>query len=530
MDEKRIGTLICCSSGGTTNVKTVKRLIDYLSLMKYDFLEICMEDLFQIPEEPYFGYLRGGYSKEEMHEIVSYGEEKGIEVIPSIQLLAHLKHLLKLPMYWDVKDIDDILLIGEEKTYELIDHILKTVREYFKTDKVNIGFDEAHKVGLGKYLDKHGYQNRFNLLCGHLQKVCEIAEKYGFKPHMWSDMFFRLVNKGDYYGKNLHIPKAVINKIPSNVGIIYWDYYSRDAEMYDSMFKSHLETKKETWFATCAWCHNGFAPQNRLSLYTSEIAFKSLEKYNVNNIIVTLWGDDGNECSFFSVLPSLFAMKQFSLGNYDEDKIAKEFEELFGVNYYSFLKLDLPNKTKSNQDLIKITNPCKSMLYNDCFLGWKDFDIEKEGHIDFEAYSKELSEIGKEMKEFKYLFDNLSILCKALSFKGELGVKTRKAYKANNKNELRKLLKQYQQAYIWVKKFHESFKERWFEDNKPFYWEIHEARLGGLESRILQCKNRIQMYLKNKISRIEELEVEILPYSDWGLQYNDYLGSISTSS
>ena len=45
-------------------------------------------------------------------------------------------------------------------------------------------------VGLGRYLDKHGYVNRFELLLKHLNKVCEIAQKYGFKPMMWVDMFF----------------------------------------------------------------------------------------------------------------------------------------------------------------------------------------------------------------------------------------------------------------------------------------------------------------------------------------------------
>lgn len=35
----------------------------------------------------------------------------------------------------------------------------------------------------------------------HLSRVSQIAEKYGFKPMMWSDMFFCIAGKGEYYHK-----------------------------------------------------------------------------------------------------------------------------------------------------------------------------------------------------------------------------------------------------------------------------------------------------------------------------------------
>ena len=58
--------------------------------------------------------------------------------------------------------------------------------------------DEAHNLGLGKYLDKNGYSSRFEIMSKHLKRVLEIAEKYGYSCTMWSDMFFRLLNKGAY--------------------------------------------------------------------------------------------------------------------------------------------------------------------------------------------------------------------------------------------------------------------------------------------------------------------------------------------
>ena len=214
---KNFGVLICCASNGVMKVERVKELIDILQKMGYTLLELCLDDMFKIPDEPYFGYLRGGYTGEEIREMDVYAKAKGIELVPAIQTLAHFKSLVKIPHYSDIVDIDDILLVDEPKTYELIEKMFATIAECFTSRKVNIGFDEAFKVGMGNYLNKHGYTNRFELLLRHLNRVVEIAGKYGFRIHMWSDMFFRLANHGEYWGKNIRVPENIREKVPEEV-------------------------------------------------------------------------------------------------------------------------------------------------------------------------------------------------------------------------------------------------------------------------------------------------------------------------
>ena len=117
------------------------------------------------------------------------------------------------------------MLCEEEESYRFIEAILSTMRRTLRSKRIHVGMDEAHDVGLGAYLAKHGYQNRFNILNKHLTKVCELCKKYDFKPLMWSDMFFRLGSKtGDYYDLESNIPQEAIQMIP-DVGLVYWDYY-----------------------------------------------------------------------------------------------------------------------------------------------------------------------------------------------------------------------------------------------------------------------------------------------------------------
>ena len=60
-----------------------------------------------------------------------------------------------------------ILLIGEEKVYDLIDGMFATLSK-LQTRKVNIGMDEAHLVGLGRYLILNGIVDRSLPSCANI--------------------------------------------------------------------------------------------------------------------------------------------------------------------------------------------------------------------------------------------------------------------------------------------------------------------------------------------------------------------------
>jgi hypothetical protein len=42
----------------------------------------------------------------------------------AIQTLGHLGQVLQWPAYADYRDMDEILIVGEKKTYELIDRMV----------------------------------------------------------------------------------------------------------------------------------------------------------------------------------------------------------------------------------------------------------------------------------------------------------------------------------------------------------------------------------------------------------------------
>ena len=234
---KRFGVVLDMSRNAVMKPSEVKKFALTLKKLGYNMIQLYTEDTYEIPEEPYFGYLRGRYTQAELKDIVSYCSSIGIEVIPNIQTLAHLKQIFKWSEYTPINDTGDIMLVGEERTYTLIENMFRSLRESFTTDYIHIGMDEAHMLGLGAYKYKHGIRNRFDIIYEHLKRVVEIAKKYNFKPIMWSDMFFRLANKDKYYTSDPSIiTDEVIAACPEGVELVYWDYYSTDKEHYDNMY------------------------------------------------------------------------------------------------------------------------------------------------------------------------------------------------------------------------------------------------------------------------------------------------------
>ena len=504
---KRFGVMLDCSRNAVMKPEQVKKLAEVLKSFGYTMLQLYTEDTYEVEGEPFFGYLRGRYSVAEMQDIVSYGEGIGMEVIPCVQTLAHLNQIFRWKEYAPVNDFADILLTEEDRTYALIENMFKTLRKCFSSEYVHIGMDEAHMLGLGKYLDKHGYENRFDILNRHLNKVIEIAKKYGFKPLMWSDMFFRLANQGEYYPENPVLTEECKRAIPQDVGLVYWDYYHTDKEYYTKMMQAHMSADNEVWFAGGAWTWAGFASCNQFSLQSMFPAMQAAKDCGVENILLTMWGDNGKECSFYTALPALYAIKRVYDGEQDMEKVKVEFKEITGEDFDAMLSFDCPNFVVGNTN--SRVNISKYMLYSDPFLGFLDATVKQSAKEEYERYASQFSVWAKGSK-YAYLYESYAALCQCLAIKYDLGVRTRKAYQQEGKQALSEVAKDYEKMLAALDVFHDKFQTLWFTENKPHGFDVQDIRLGGLKQRLQSCYKRLLAYCNDKIESIPELEEPLL--------------------
>ncbi len=505
---KRFGPMFDCSRNAVLTVNVVKQLVDICADLGYKSFLLYTEDTYEVLDNPYFGYGRGRYSCEELKEIDRYTKEKGLEFIPCIQTLGHLTCIFKWAVYDKLRDCHNILMPGEEGTYKLINDMFRTLSQCISTKTVNIGLDEAHMVGRGRYYDLHGDVDRTRLLVEHVAKVAEIADKYGFRISMWSDMFFRIASGGNYYDANVTVSDELKAMIPDNVDLIYWDYYSASVSHYVDMMRAHDKIKSGSWFAGVLGACRGFSPCNGSSIKNTKAAIESCIQEKVENVFLTSWGDDGGECSRFSFLPSLLFASETAKGNGDMGEIKKKFEEYFGISWDGFMLLDLLNGDVR-------TNASKYLLYNDLFFGLVDTKISEDIGEQYGALIEKL-DAYRSNSRFGYLFDTAHALCRVLEIKANLGQKTREVYQSRDKEALSRLLPIYKELSTRLKAFYEAFRTQWFKENKPFGFDVQDIRLGGLMTRVEHCTYMLTQYLNGEIEKIDELEETLLDYSGEG--------------
>ena len=511
---KYFGIMLDVSRNAVMKIETMKWYLPLLKKMGYNCVFLYAEDTYAVEGEPYFGYMRGRYTAEQMREMDEFASSIGIEIIPCIQTLAHVNATLR----WDKVPVDtaDIMLVDNDRTYELIEHMFASLSKCFKTRKIHVGMDEAYLLGRGKHLDIHGYEPISEIMKRHLGKVCELAKKHGYEDVMlWSDMYMRAFNNGQYYVNDyVKVPKEVVDSVPEGVIPVYWDYYHKEERIYDIHFDAHRQMSKNVWFGGGTWSWGGFMPHNEYGMVMMKEGIRSAIKNKVKNAFITMWGDDGAECSKVAMLPSLFAISEFAKGNEDMDVIKAKFKRLIGIDFDEFMLLDAPNNVNGTSISANgPVNPSKYMLFSDYFNGFLDVTVVGGEREKYEELAKKLYAVAKKTRKFGYLFNTAARLCDALAVKFELGYKTREAYKAGDKDALRSLAEnEYVEAEKLIKAYALTFEKQWFYENHPCGFDVQDIRLGAIIRRTSSCRRRLLDYVSGKIDSIPELEEDLLPF------------------
>ena len=506
------------SRGGAMNMASIKKMIRWLAAMGYNDMMLYMEDMFEVPEYPYFGYQRGRYTKTELKELVAYGKRFGITLTPCIQTLGHLYMPLMWNAFHDIKDSDAVLYVGKEETYQFIETLFKTVCECFETRRVNIGMDEAHTLGMGRRLQKEGYVQKPQLMTMHLKRVGELCEKYGLQPLIWSDMFFRPHTPGNgYYSTDVSVPQEVIDGVPENFTLVYWDYYNSDVDpkkqaMFDHMMEEHKRFHNPIAFAGGLWKWTGYAPNNRGSLAAAKYHADACIREGIADVTVTAWADDGAEASQFAALPGLLLYaEKLNSGVLGQLDIAPVFGDLFGTELETFLLLDIPNAVPDGKDINKSFgfNPSKWLLYGDPLCGRADRWIHRS-YKEFYAQCEQTLAAHVNEPTFGYLFETLAALCAVLKNKATLSLQLRDAYLAGDKKALAEVVDVVPELVADLDRFIAVMRKQWYRENRLFGFENIEMRLGALRARLLGVEATVQMYLDGQIEDLAPLAEPML--------------------
>lgn len=513
---KSNGVMLDSSRNAVSKVEKIKSFIRTQARLGMNILMLYTEDTYEIPQEPYFGAYRGRYSQEEIREIDAYARLFGIEMIPCIQTLAHVRNALKWPMGTDIKDTPDILLVGEEKVYILIENMLRSLKDSFSTNRVHLGMDEAVELGLGKYLKKHGYQKSSLLIKEHCSRVLDICKKLELEPMMWSDMYLCSNTGGEYYTECDLSKIDGLVKPERGLGMVYWDYYHADENVYDYMLKNHKVLSDSVIFAGGSWIWNGISPNYSRTFLTTIPALRSCKKHGIQEVFCTAWQDNGAETPVDAVLPgiALFAhlgfheeMDEALLKEEFHDAVDGEFDDFYQLEFFDSLFVGAGNNMTSD-------NPSKYLLYQDALLGMFDNHIKD---VDTTSYygslAPKLAKCQETSPAYKDLFRFYELLALTLEKKADLGICIKNAYDSRDLSTLQKISQEtIPQLLELIRKMKDVREKIWLHDAKAFGYELLDIKLGSVITRLESNQRRLNSYLKGEVTSLEELEHPRLPF------------------
>ncbi len=512
-----IGITLDVSRNAVMKPEIVKMLLKKMALMGINTFKLYTEDIYEVHGEPYFGYMRGRYTYQELKEMDDYADVFGIEMIACIQTLGHMEQFLKWENTKDLRDTSDVLLVDYDKTYEFIEKMIVSATSPLRSKRVHIGMDEADTLGSGTYMRRNGYQDRIQILNRHLKRVLEITRKHNLKPMMWSDMFFQLRStENKYYDLNVSTAEQSMKDMAKDVQLVYWDYYHSDEEFYHKFIKKHQEMCDMPIFAGGIWTWCGMGVNYGRTFSTTNAALKACKEEGVKEIFATIWGDDGSENNFFYTLLGLqlFAEHGYSR-EFDNTKLENRIKFCTGIEMQAFVDLkyldEIPGCTPENPDSF---NPSKYLLWQDILMGL--FDKHIDGLDLSQHYEKlELKMRGykEQYKENRIIFEVPEKLCSVLIIKGDIGIRIKLAWDKKDLATLKHIAENDLHClYNNIEELRKAHRNQWMETYKPFGWEVLDIRYGGLLARVESAKQRLSDYLEKNIDTIEELEQERLEF------------------
>ncbi len=498
-----LGIMLDCSRNAVMKPSAVKKYIEYMAALGFNRLMLYTEDTYKMEKYPYFGYMRGGYSVEELKGIDDYAYSFGIEVIPCIQTLGHMEQYLKHKEALPIRDTFQCMLVGADETYEFIEESLKTFRSALRSHTINICMDETWDLGLGNYLLKNDYKTKADIILEHIPRVFDLCRRYDYKPMMYSDMLFRL-GTGGYYIPDAKIPKEYQDFIPEDMTLIYWDYYKKDKGMYDNLIDCHRDFERSVVFMGGLWTWESFVEDTLKTLETSVPALLSCIDKGVKDVFVALWGDDGTEtCLFRSVSTlSLFSEMCYKGRECSISELDEVSGFLTGVTLSDKLEL-----SKIHSGFHQDKHFASRILYSDILydLTNQDYDYDETMKC-FEAVVDYTE--GKRNDYFEYC----NIFAKSVMEKCRLLNEIPRAYKSGDKAELKKICEE--DLPLLIEKYEaflEAFTKEWKRFSKPFGLETITNRIGGVVYRMKYAKDTLDEYCRGDKEVVEELEEKRLP-------------------
>ena len=326
---ERRGLMLDISRNRVLKIETLKLLIDALSELRYNELQLYTEHTFAYSEHEIAWKDRSPMTAEEIQELDTYCYKRGIELVANQNSFGHMERWLRHARYRPLAECPDgfehpisgwrefgSTLYPNDESIDFLNTLYSELLPNFRSKYMHIGGDEPWELGKGRSAERVREVGKHRVYLEFMKQVFALADSKGRIPQFWADI---ILERPD-----------LVPEIPPTAIPVIWGYES------DSPFTEQCRTVAEAGFRNNFYVAPGAGNWNsfgsRLAVARANIhnAATAAHATNAKGLLLTAWGDNGHHQPFPSLFPALVLAAYACHGQrIDDDGLAIQIDELF---------------------------------------------------------------------------------------------------------------------------------------------------------------------------------------------------------
>lgn len=272
-------------------MKTLYQLIDILSDLKYNHLELYVEGFsFEYPSFPELFKGLTPITVDDFRKLEDYAHDRFIDLVPCHNGLGHMTQWLQTDAYQDLAIIPEgMFMWGAHRAPSTINPLdprsLELVQTYYgdallhsRSEYFHMNLDEPYEIGYGKTENEAKKTSVGKIYLDYLLKLYHFMKSHGRTPLVWGDVLN-------------HYPET-LKQLPNDMIFVDWGY---DMHYPFKQTLARLKTYKVPFMAapgTSSW--NSITGRTEDMFENIHQACYHTKLNHGQGILLTDWGDAGH--------------------------------------------------------------------------------------------------------------------------------------------------------------------------------------------------------------------------------------------
>ena len=348
------GTMVDISHGPLPTEKEIERQIDFLARWKENQYYLYTEDSIELKGYPLLDP-DGRLSQDEVRQIVAYGRQRHIDVIPNLDLYGHQHDLFRIEKYSELSDEPH----GTEfdprnpKVKVLLADWVNQFAELFPSPFVSIGFDETFQIEQATKASGAAAAPA-GLFVKQLTDVTRLFQDHGKHVMAYDDIMVKF--------------PQIIPQLPSGLIAVAWYYTSEDPtykRWLGPLIANHIPHVVQPGVMS----YDNIAPDYDTTFENIDTFLAAGRRSGAIGLVNSVWADDA-QLLFRMSLPGMAYGAAAPWQSQPMDR-ASFFSDYAAVMYPSAVAPDiasaLSNMSQAEVDLQKVLGSEQTM-----FALWRD--------------------------------------------------------------------------------------------------------------------------------------------------------------